>query len=85
MSGFVYILCALTSLACSVLLMRGYIQNRIRLLFWSGLCFGCFAANNIVLYLDVHVIHQVSLMLLRDGFTLAGLLILLFGLIWDAN
>ena len=39
MATLVYALCALTSLACAVLLLRGYASSRVRLLLWSGLCF----------------------------------------------
>ena len=39
MAPYIYALCALTSLVCSVLLLRGYSDSRYRLLFWAGLCF----------------------------------------------
>ena len=45
MAAIVYILCALTSLTCAVLLLRAYRQNGVRLLFWSGLCFIGLALN----------------------------------------
>ena len=34
MATLVYALCALTSLACAVLLLRGYLSSRARLLLW---------------------------------------------------
>ena len=37
----IYALCAVTSLACAVLLLRGFTQTRARLLLWGGLCFAC--------------------------------------------
>ena len=39
MAAAVYVLCALTSLACAVLLLRGFAQRGVRLLLWSGLGF----------------------------------------------
>ena len=35
----VYVLCALTSLGCAVLLVRGYLESRARLLLWSSVSF----------------------------------------------
>ena len=49
MIQLVYLLCALTSLACAVLLLRGYFRTRVRLLLWSGLCFVGLALNNALL------------------------------------
>jgi len=46
MRAIVYLLCAITSAAASVLLLRGYARTRARLLFWSGLCFAFFFINN---------------------------------------
>ena len=39
MAGAVYILCAVLSLACALLLARAYRRSRNRLLLWSALCF----------------------------------------------
>ena len=49
MASVVYALCALTSLACAVLLLRAYRRSWARLLFWSGLCFVGLALNNVLL------------------------------------
>jgi len=85
MAAVVYILCALTSAACSALLLRGYFQKRVRLLLWSGLCFAGLALNNIVLVVDVLVFPNVDLSMLRDPPALVGLLLLIYGLIWEVN
>ena len=39
MAETVYILCALTCMACAVLLLRGYRRSRARFLLWSSICF----------------------------------------------
>lgn len=39
MVSIVYILCAITSLACAVLLLRSFRRTRARLLLWSGISF----------------------------------------------
>ena len=82
-SLIVFILCALTSLACAVLLLRGYYRSRVRLLFWSGLCFVGFALNNILLVVDLRVLPSLDLSVARTSTALAGLCCLLYGLIWE--
>jgi hypothetical protein len=81
----VYILCAATSAACAALLLRAYARSRARFLLWSGLCFAFLAANNVVLYLDLAVFPEVDLRLVRHGSALAGLVLLVWGLVWDAE
>jgi hypothetical protein len=81
----VYLLCALTSLACAVLLLRSYRDRAVRLLLWSGLAFVGFAVGNIMLVVDVLVGPSLDLSLLRTIPVLAGLGGLLYGLVWDAK
>jgi hypothetical protein len=81
----VYVLCALTSLACAVLLLRGYRRSRQRLLLWSGLCFAGLALNNALLVIDVGVVPERDLSLVRTLPALAGIALLLWGFIWDAD
>jgi hypothetical protein len=85
MAALVYILCFLTSLICAVLLLRGYVQSRARLLLWSGLCFVGLALNNGLLFLDRIVFPNTDLFVLRSMPALLGLLLLLYGLIWEAE
>ena len=40
MATVVYLLCALTSLGCALLLLAAYRRERARLLLWSCVCFG---------------------------------------------
>jgi hypothetical protein len=79
----VYLLCALTSLACAILLLRGYSRSRVRLLLWSGLCFTGFFINNVMLVLAARTIYDLSVV--RTIPTLAGVALLLYGLIWDSE
>lgn len=85
MARVVYVLCALTSLACAVLLLRGYLRSRARLLLWSGLCFGFLFLNNLLLYIDVEVLPQIDLSIVRSLPVLVGLALLLYGLIWEVK
>lgn len=77
----VFILCALTSILCAGLLRRQYRCHRAPLLFWSMWCFVCFAATNVLLFVDLVLIPQHDLSLLRSGINLAGMLMLIYGLI----
>lgn len=84
MAPFIYALCALTSILCSVLLLRGYRRTGYRLLFWSGLCFAGMTINNLLLVLDRVVFPPaVDLVPLRLWTALIALLPLLYGLIWE--
>ena len=86
MAEAVYILCALTSLACAVLLLRGYRRSGLRLLLWSGLCFATLAVSNMVLFADLVVFREgADLSLWRSSIALVGIATLLYGLIWDAQ
>jgi hypothetical protein len=84
MGLFVYLLCALTSLACSVLLIRGFRRTRVRLLMWSSLCFACLALNNVLLIIDVRMPQQ-DLSLVRALPSLLGIGLLLYGLVWESD
>jgi hypothetical protein len=85
MAEAIYILCAATSIACAVLLLRAYLRSRARFLLWSGLCFAFLGLNNILLYIDLAVFDDLDLRLVRHATALAGLLLLVWGLVWDAE
>lgn len=81
----VYILCTLTSVGCAVLLWRGYRRSGLRLLFWSSLCFWIFAASNGILILDLVVFPGAYILPFRNAVTQVGLLVLLYGLIFESD
>ena len=85
MAESVYFLCALTSLACAVLLWRGYLRNRTKLLLWSSLCFVGLTANNGILFMDKVLFPELDLSLVRSLVAVVGLLLLLYGLVWDSE
>ncbi len=85
MATLVYVLCALTSTACAVLLLRGYARSRFRLLLWSGLCFAGLALNNVLLVVDKRVIPEMDLSVWRTLPALAGIALLLYGFVWDTR
>jgi hypothetical protein len=81
MAQTVYILCAVTCLTCTGLLLRNYTRTRNRLVFWCGLCFLLLSISNTLIFVDLILLPQISLLSLRHGITLTGLILLLYGLI----
>lgn len=82
----VYLLCSVTSAGCAVLLLRSYARNRSRLLFWSGLCFVLLGVSNIGLFIDLVVLGpEIDLSLIRSYITLAAMIMLVYGLTWEAS
>ncbi len=79
----VYVLCLLTSAACSFLLARTYARTKARLLLWSALCFLLLACNNLTVIFDLLVLPDLDLQILRLVFALSAVGLLLFGLVWD--
>lgn len=86
MAEAVYILCALTSILCALLLYRGYRANRTRLLFWASLCFVFLAINNVILYVDLVILPVLpDLFWYRNIVAVVGMLLLVFGLTWESR
>ena len=83
MAAIVYVLCALTALACAVLLLRSYARGRVRLLLWSGICFAMLALNNALLLVDRVIVSTDELAMFRSVPVLVGLGVLIYGIIWD--
>lgn len=83
MAEAVYLLCALTSLFCTVLLWRSYRRARTRLLMWSTLCFVGLAINNILLFVDLVLVPGVDLSFVRTGIAYAAIALLVIGLVWE--
>jgi hypothetical protein len=85
MAALVYLLCAAAALLCTCLLFRAHLRVGTRLLFWSGVCFACFTANNVLLAIDLVFVPDANLFLWRNLTSLGGVLALLYGLIWEAR
>lgn len=79
----VYALCALTSLGAAVLLLRGYRRSRVPLLLWTGICFVFLALNNLLLFIDLRVLPETDLSVVRTVPAVIGVALLLYGLIWE--
>ena len=85
MTTLVYVLCALTSVGCAVLLWRGWRRSGVKLLFWSAWCFVGLSLNNFLLVIDTRFLTTVDLALVRMLPALAGAAVLVYGLVWDAE
>jgi Family of unknown function (DUF5985) len=85
MAETIYVLCGLTSVACALLLLRGYQRTEVRLLFWSGLCFVGLALNNGLVLADLVAFPDIDFSLSRSLAALGATGLLVFGLVWDTE
>lgn len=85
MAPIIYLLCAVAAFLCAFLLLRAYRRGRYRLLLWSGLCFAGLTLNNLILVLDKVVLPGADLSIWRTSVALVAMVVLLYGLIWEAE
>jgi hypothetical protein len=85
MAGMIYSMCALTAFVCAWLLLRAWYRSRYRFLLWSGICFSALTLNNILLVADKLFVPYTDLSTPRLVTALVAMLIMLYGLIWDAE
>jgi hypothetical protein len=85
MASAVYIVGTLVTLLCAALLLRGYLRHRQRLLLWSGLCFIGLTVSNALVFVDLTIVPHLDLYVWRLGSAALGLLLLLYGLIWESD
>jgi hypothetical protein len=81
----VFLLCFATSVLCLALLVRAYLRSKSRLLFWSAACFVLLAINNGLVFLDMVIVPEGDLRVIRHLLALAAISTLLYGFIWDAD
>jgi Family of unknown function (DUF5985) len=75
----------LLSLACAVLLSYSYATRGARLLLWCALFFVCLTLNNVLLFFNLVVVPYLDLRLYQFASAAAGLLFVLYGLIYEAQ
>jgi hypothetical protein len=83
MAEAVYVLCMLTSLFCAFLLLRSYRAQHSRLLLWSTVCFAGLAISNALLVVDLLVLPDVDLRLLRSAVGFTSTFAFLAALVWE--
>jgi hypothetical protein len=81
MAEAIYILAAAMCLLCTVLLLRQWSITRLKLLFWSGICFLTLTAANILLFVDRVLVPHIDLANYRNGTTLLAIIFMLYGLV----
>jgi hypothetical protein len=84
-ASLVYLLCLATSALCAILLARAYVRSGARLLLWSAICFALLALNNLLVVVDIMVVPDWDLTLLRNLASLIGMTALLYSFIWDTD
>jgi hypothetical protein len=85
MSEIIFALCALMSITCAGLLLRGYCRERSHLLLWSSICFAVLAVTNTILFVDLVMLPDIEFRggLWRNLLTTVASSLLVFGLIWE--
>ena len=81
----VYVVGFLTTAFCSVLLLRGYMKGRKKLLLWSGLCFAGLTISNLLVFVDLVLVPDIDLYRYRLGAAIVAMGCLLYGLIWESK
>lgn len=85
LASLVYLLGALVTALCAVLLLRGYARSRSRLLLWSGLCFVGLTVSNALLFIDLRIFPELNLYMWRLGTAAGAMLLLVYGLVFESE
>lgn len=75
----------MASAVCAVLLCRGYLRTRTRLLLWSTICFAFLAVNNILLVADRLIWTGTDLSLARGITSLVAVGTLVAGFVLESK
>lgn len=86
MASLVYLVGALVTVVCAILLLRGFARSRSRLLLWSGLCFVGLTVSNALLFVDLGLLGpDRSIYMWRLGTAAAAMLLLVYGLVFESE
>jgi len=83
LASIVYMLCAVASFICMVLLAQSYRRTRSRLLLWSALCFVGLTINNVLLFVDLSVLPDIDLSAFRTAASLCSVTVLVMGFVLE--
>lgn len=81
----IYLLCGATCLVAAGMLLRHYLRRRTPLLLWSFIAFVGLSLNNVLVYVDLVLVADVDLSTVRSSLGALSMLVLLYGLIWEAG
>lgn len=85
MAEAVYLMCAIAAVVCALLLLRSFLHHRLRLSFYTMLCFLAFAINNVLLFVDLAVVPSgPDLASIRNTVNLVGVSMLLYAMITES-
>lgn len=85
MGPAVYVLGTLTTLACGILLLRGYFRGGNKLLLWSAICFLGLSVSNALVFADLVLLPNVDLYFWRLLTAAISMVALMYGLIWESE
>lgn len=85
MAPAVYVLGTLTTLACGILLLRGYFRGGNKLLLWSAVCFLGLAVSNALVFADLVLLPNIDLYFWRLLTAAIAMAALMYGLIWESE
>ena len=81
----IYLLCILTCLTATLLLIRSFARNRSPVLLWSALSFVALTVNNVLLFADFITPTQLDLRPERAASALLAVALLLYGFVWEID
>jgi len=86
LAKLVYLLGAIVTATCTLLLMRGFARSRSRLLLWSSLCFAGLTVSNVLLFVDLVLLgDEQSLYMWRLSTAAGAMLLLVYGLVFESE
>lgn len=85
MGPAVYVLGTLTTLACGILLLRGYFRGGNKLLLWSAICFLGLSVSNALVFADLVLLPNIDLYFWRLLTAAISMVALMYGLIWESE
>jgi len=85
MASLVYLVGALVTAVCAILLLRGFARSRSRLLLWSGFCFVGLTVSNALLFVDLRMFPELDLYMWRLGTAAGAMLLLVYGLVFESE
>ena len=86
MAEAIYVMCAVLSACCAVLLFRQHGESRTRLTFWTGVGFAGLALSNAILVVDLVILpSSIDLSIPRAVVGTAAMCALIFGFVWHSQ
>jgi len=85
MAAASYVFGMLVALLCGILLARGYRQSHQRLLLWSSICFLGLSLQSALIFIDLVLLPNTDLHLLRRSVVAVSMIVLIYGLFWDSE